>query len=158
MLNEDRGKAIADAFKRRDPTRNAIVQSVTNGEYTLTYVDTGGSVKARAAQPSDTYAVGKVVVVRHDASGRSMGRPPVILGYSQSSANGAIVGTLSYESPLSAGVITGLPPVAGRRRTRAGRHLRGAIDGDGDVSARRHHGLRSAERELRGGALDRPPG
>jgi hypothetical protein len=109
-LSREATLIVREAFRRRAETRNAkITTSHGSGKYTVTYIDTGGAVTAWSAQPSDTYAVGKIVLVRSDRSGRRHGGELLILGYSQSSDNGVALRDLSTETEKTAETVTELP-------------------------------------------------
>lgn len=91
-------------------TRDAIITAVlANNRYTVKDAVTEAPYAATGGQPNATYAIGKRVIVRHDASGRATGRPLVIAGYALSTENGAISGTLNVTGGVTAPTFLNMP-------------------------------------------------
>ena len=103
------GPYIDGVLKSRSETRDAIVTvGLVNGRYVLRDPVTGGTYKAGTVLTASV-AVGKRVLVQHQASGRARGRVPVVIGVSQDSDNGVISGELAITAPVTAETITRLP-------------------------------------------------
>ena len=103
------GNYLDGLVRSRSETRDAIVTvALVNGRYTVTDPVTGGTYKA-ATSLTTAIAVGKRVVVRHNASGRSTGRVPEIIGVSQDSGNGVVSGELALDAPVTGETVTRMP-------------------------------------------------
>src|ERR1700741_482721 len=104
------GVWVDSVVRGRAETRDAFVVAGigADGRYTLSDPVTGGTYKADTML-TVSIGVGKRVLVQHNASGRSKGRTPLIIGVSQDSANGAIVGELAISAPVAAETVTELP-------------------------------------------------
>lgn len=105
------GNYLDGLARSRAETRDAVVTAaLVNGRYTVTDPVTGGTYKA-ATSLTTAIPLGRRVVVRHNASGRSMGRVPEIIGVSQDSGNGVVSGELAIEAPQVAETVLQLPEI-----------------------------------------------
>lgn len=97
-MSKELGKYLRGLVRRTESVRNALVISATSAtRFVIRYRDTGNDVSANLGAGITGVTVGKMVIVRHDASGRAMNEPPVIIGLSQASENGVIVGELEVD-------------------------------------------------------------